>query len=103
MWLFQTLLTCIYQRSLDSGELPNDWRSANISCLYKKGDKHKTENYRPVSLTSVPCKFLEHIICKNIMKHLEKNKVLTTLNNGFNLDTHAKPNSYYHSRHARVF
>ena len=51
-------LTCIYQRSLDSGELPKDWLSANISCLYKKGDKHATENYRPVSLTSVPCKLL---------------------------------------------
>ncbi|KAK3088908.1 hypothetical protein FSP39_025302 [Pinctada imbricata] len=75
-------LTCIYQRSLDSGELPKDWLSANISCIYKKGDKHAPENYRPVSLTSVPCKLLEHIICKNMMKHLEQNKVLTTLNHG---------------------
>ena len=51
--------------------------------ISKKGDKHAAENYRPVSLTSVPCKLLEHIICKHIMKHLEKHGVLTSLNHGF--------------------
>ncbi|VDI02195.1 Hypothetical predicted protein [Mytilus galloprovincialis] len=47
------------------------------------GDKHAPENYRPVSLTSVPCKLLEHIICRHILKHLEKHRVLTSLNHGF--------------------
>ena len=41
------------------------------------------ENYRPVSLTSVSCKLLEHIICKHLLDHLEKNKILTNLNHGF--------------------
>ena len=41
------------------------------------------ENYRPVSLTSVSCKLLEHIICKHLLDHLEKNKILTYLNHGF--------------------
>ena len=47
-------LSIIFQLSIDSGELPKDWREANISCIFKKGDKHLAENYRPVSLTSVP-------------------------------------------------
>jgi hypothetical protein len=55
-------LTVIFQKSIDTGTLPEDWLNANISCVYKKGDKHAAENYRPVSLTSVPCKPLEHII-----------------------------------------
>ena len=76
-------LSIIFQLSIDSGELPNDWREANISCIFKKGDKHLAENYRPVSLTSVPSKLLEHIICKHILKHLETNKILTSLNHGF--------------------
>ncbi|KAK3105990.1 hypothetical protein FSP39_010381 [Pinctada imbricata] len=76
-------LATIFQLSLDSGELPSDWRDANISCIYKKGDKHQAESYRPVSLTSVSSKLLEHIICRHILKHLEKNKILTTLNHGF--------------------
>ena len=77
------ILTTIFQRSIDTGSLPDDWLKANISCIFKKGDKHSPENYRPVSLTSVPCKLLEHIICSHMMKHLEKHKILTTLNHGF--------------------
>ena len=73
----------IFQRSIDHGKFPNDWLSANVSCILKKGDKHAAENYRPVSLTSVPCKLLEHIICGHMMKHLEKHNVLTSLNHGF--------------------
>lgn len=77
------ILKTILQRSLDTGQLPKDWRDANISSIFKKGDKHLPENYRPVSLTSVTCKILEHIICRHIMKHLERNKILTNLNHGF--------------------
>jgi hypothetical protein len=76
-------LTIIFKRSIDHGNLPNDWLNANVSCIFKKGDKHAVENYRPVSLTSVPCKLLEHIICGHMMKHLEKHNVLTSLNHGF--------------------
>ena len=76
-------LTAIFQKSIDTGTLPEDWLNANISCVFKKGDKHAAENYRPVSLTSVPCKLLEHIICRHILKHLQKHKVLTSLNHGF--------------------
>ena len=46
-------VTLIFQRSLDSGTLPKDWTDANITPIYKKGDRHRAENYRPVSLTSV--------------------------------------------------
>lgn len=76
-------LSLIYQRSVDTGKLPNDWLTANVSAAYKKGDRHLAENYRPISLTSVPCKLLEHIICKHILHHLESNKILTSLNHGF--------------------
>ena len=76
-------LTVIFQKSIDTGTLPEDWLNANISCVYKKGDKHAAENYRSVSLTSVPCKLLEHIICKHIMKHLERHRILTSLNQYF--------------------
>ena len=50
---------------------------------YKKGDRNKAENYRPVLLTSVLSKLLEHIICRNMLQHFEKSEVLTHLNHGF--------------------
>ena len=77
------ILSLVYQRSLDSGELPQDWLSANISAAFKKGNRHLPENYRPISLTSIPCKILEHIICSHLHKHFDKYKILTNLNHGF--------------------
>ena len=56
----------IFQRSLDTAVLPSDWRTANVSAVFKKGDKHQPENYRPISLTYVPCKILEHNILTDL-------------------------------------
>ena len=76
-------LAQIFQTSVDTGKLPEDWRSANVACAFKKGDRHEASNYRPISLTSVSCKILEHIIYTHIISHLESHKILTHLNHGF--------------------
>ena len=56
-------------------------------CKYKphffKGNKHMASNYRPISLTSVCCKTLEHIICKHMLNHLNSNKIVSPLQHGF--------------------
>ena len=73
----------IFNKSLQTGSVPKDWRDANVTPIFKKGNRHLPENYRPVSLTSVCCKLLEHIICKHILTHFEKHSILTSLNHGF--------------------
>jgi hypothetical protein len=60
-------MTKIFQKSIDCSEPSDDWLNTNVAPVYKKGDVHQAENYRPVSLTSVICKLLEHIICKHIL------------------------------------
>ena len=77
------LLQQIFQRSLDTGDLPDDWKQANVSPIFKKGNRSDPANYRPVSLTSIPCKLLEHIIFTSIMSHLEKNNILNDEQHGF--------------------
>lgn len=46
------VLTIIFKRSLDTGVVPQNWRQANMTPIYKKGEKYKAENYQPVTLTS---------------------------------------------------
>ena len=76
-------LTFIFQMSLDTGILPLDWKQANVVPIFKKGDRSKASNYRPVSLTCVAFKLLEHIIHSYTMKYLDSHKILTTAQHGF--------------------
>ena len=66
-------LAIIFRRSLAEGKVPDDWRSANITPINKKVVKDNAGNYRPVSLTSLPCKLMESIIRDAIMDHLLEN------------------------------
>ena len=65
-----SILIIQYQSSLNTGEVPQDWRYANVVPLFKKGERQIAANYRPVSLTSTTCKILEYII-HSIMKHFK--------------------------------
>ena len=76
-------LTLIFNTSLSTGIVPPDWLTANISPVFKKGDKSTASNYRPVSLTSVCCKILEHMLHSNIMRHLDQMNILTDKQHGF--------------------
>ena len=73
----------LFQQSIDSGEIPKEWSLANICPLFKKADRSLACNYRPVSLTCVPCKLLEHIVCSNIMSHLDHHKLLSDRQHAF--------------------
>ena len=77
------LFTFLFQKSIDSGYVPRQWRCANITPVFKKGECSDPANYRPVSLTSVPCKLLEHIVSKHIMNHMESNHILSDSQHGF--------------------
>jgi hypothetical protein len=61
-------LTLVFQASINQGKVPEEWKSANITPLFKKGDRSAPVNYRPVSLTSVCSKVMEHIIHSHIIK-----------------------------------
>ena len=77
------ILTKNYQQSINTGQIPEDWKNANIVPIFKKGDRSKPSNYRPVSLTSVASKILEHIIVSQIMDHLDNQNILNENQHGF--------------------
>ena len=77
------ILALIYNESLARGEVPDEWRQANVSPVFKKGEKYDAANYRPVSLTCICCKTLEHILVSNINKHLALDGILADCQHGF--------------------
>ena len=70
-------LEILYNKSIKTGKVPVDWLIGNVIPIFKKGDKTDPANYRLVSLTSVPCKIMEHIIFSAVMKHFDNNKILS--------------------------
>ena len=54
-----------------------------VFCNYVSHHRALACNYRPVSLTCVPCKLLEHIVCSNIMAHLDEYKLLSDRQHAF--------------------
>ena len=76
-------LAAIFNSSMDSGVIPSDWKCANVSPIFKKGSKAKPENYRPVSLTSIPCKVAESIIKDDVVDHLMTYHLIKSSQHGF--------------------
>ena len=60
-------LSIILQQSWLTGDVPTDWRLADVTPIFRKGQKDDPGNYRPISLTSVPGKVTEQITLGAIM------------------------------------
>jgi len=65
------------------GVIPSISKNADVTPVFKKGGRDLAENYRPVSLTCVCCKILEHIITSHIRPHLDHNNILSAYQHGF--------------------
>jgi len=76
-------LSIIFQASLDQGYLPDIWKTAAVVPIYKKGSRTNPSNYRPISLTCICSKILEHIVHSVISKHLEHYQILSDEQHGF--------------------
>ena len=71
-------LVILFKCSLEQGELPEDWRMAYITAIYKKGDKSDPGNYRPVSLTSIVCKLFESLLREEMIVHMKQHSLFSS-------------------------
>ena len=76
-------LSHISNKSAETGIIPTDWKSANVTAIHKKGNRQEPGNYRPISLTSVVCKTMERLIKGKIITRLEGNNLIGDSQHGF--------------------
>ena len=75
-------LTIIFQQSYDLSSTPKNWNSAIVTLIYKKGLKSDPSNNRPISLTCICCKIMEHIMLSHIAKHIAKDNIIINEQHG---------------------
>ena len=73
----------ILQNSYNTGDLPQDWLTSDVIPVFKKVKQNLASNYRPVSLTAIPCKLMEHIIYTHIIPHCDSQNILQNCQHGF--------------------
>ena len=73
----------LFNMTIDQQTLPNDWKQALVSPIFKKGSKCLVVNYKPLNLTSVFYKVIETFIKEKFMSHLEEQELLSKKQNGF--------------------
>ncbi len=78
-------LKIIYKKSISEQKIPESWKQAHVHVtpLFKKGSRQKTENYRPISLTSVPGKMLERLIRDDIVNHMTINHLFSDVQHNY--------------------
>ena len=76
-------LSILFQRSLELGQVPKDWKSAQVTPIFKKGSRLQASNYRPLSLTCVICKAMETLVRGQVLEHLQKNDLISRQQHGF--------------------
>lgn len=76
-------LQLIFTQSIAHSTTPSDWKISHVVPIHKTGSRSNPCNYRPISLTCIPCKLLEHILYSNISSHLDKHSFFFPNQHGF--------------------
>ena len=76
-------ITRLLNLSLSSGFIPDFWKTSIILPLFKKGDKHAFDNYRPIALTSSLCKITEKLVYDHLLAFFNSRNILPDSQHGF--------------------
>ena len=76
-------LSLLFNKSMRSGAVPEDWKKVNVVPVYKSGSKKEPSNYCPITLTSVIVRIMERIIKQKMLLHMKTNKLINPSQHGF--------------------
>ena len=76
-------LSIVFSKSMKEGAVPEDWRTTNVTPIFKKGSRTNPSNYRPVSLTFTPGIVMESLVKNTMMDFLNRTKLIRKSQHGF--------------------
>ena len=84
-------LTYLFNMSIATGEIPEDWKCARVSAIFKKGSRLETGNYQPISVLPVVSKIIEKIVHSQMYQYLAEKNLLCNSQSGFRKNSQLKP------------
>ena len=81
--ILATPLSVMFAHSLSRGKLPEIWKLAHITPIFKGGRRSEPSSYRPVALLSIPSKIMESLVFDGILEHLSSSKFFSPQQHGF--------------------
>ena len=76
-------LSLLFNKCLDQGVFPDEWKKANVIPVHKKDNKSTVSNYRPISLLNILGKVFEKCVHKHVYSFLVSNNKISSLQSGF--------------------
>ena len=76
-------MTYLFNCSLRTGKIPQEWKAAIVTPVPKKGRKEDVNSYRPVSVLPVIAKVFEAVVHRQLYQYLEENQLLDSAQSGF--------------------
>ena len=76
-------LTFIFNKAIETGIFPDDWKTARVTPLHKNASKCDSDNYRPISILPVISKVFERIIYDQFYFYLCSNGLISKFQSGF--------------------
>ncbi|KAA3674376.1 uncharacterized protein DEA37_0000744 [Paragonimus westermani] len=73
----------LFKQILQSSILSSAWKEVTVTPIFEVGDQHSPASYRPINLTSIPCKIMEHLLKRAILNHFLSNNLLSFTQHGF--------------------
>ena len=81
--LISESLTLIFNRSINTGIFPDEWKYAKVIPVHKHGKRNCTDNYRSISIIPVVAKVFERIIYNQLFLFFSENRLLNNCQSGF--------------------
>jgi len=73
----------IFNLSLKTGTVPSNLKIAKVIPIFKSGDTHNVDNYRPISLLCTFSKIFEKIVASRLTNYIDANNILNKFQFGF--------------------
>ena len=81
--LFTPILKSIYNKCLETGIYPSNFKIAKVTPIHKKGDRNNINNYRPISVLTQFNQIFERLLSKRLLDFFEKFEIITKKQFGF--------------------